>query len=66
MSAACASGGSVLGDIEEHSIERGGKKVCPFYTRIAGNFQPSSGSRVGRVTGPLRNSRPFPFYAGNL
>ncbi len=29
-----------LGEIEEHSIERNGRKVRAFYTRIAGDYRP--------------------------
>ena len=28
-----------LGEIEEHWIERGGRKVCPYFTRVAENYR---------------------------
>ena len=31
----------MLSDIEEHWIERDGKRIRPYYTRVAGNYQPT-------------------------
>ena len=34
-----------LGEIEEHWIERGGKKIRPYFTRVAENYRPTEPPR---------------------
>lgn len=42
-----------LGPIEEAWLQRGGKRICPYYTQVAVNYRSEAGREVRRKAHPL-------------